>query len=219
MMTTLLKQMENQTIDSNRVENKFKRFFSSLKEANKKEVYAFVTGVFPLRLNEFTSGWNHAKTISDDWSYAEMYGFTEDDVRKGLKMIEPQLSDEVQTSLMEHCKIYNGYAFHYRQKSRLFNPCRIMYFLDSVRNRWVQAASKSLQGEDLVKFLLKFPEDIQTRPAGTTLEFIPKSEVLQSLLQDLLKENNAKVSCDGGVHPLFRLEDLKNDRKSLISFM
>src|SRR5579883_1173412 len=118
--------------NSEKIENQFKRFFSCLKEANKNDVYAFVTGISPLCLSEFTSEWNHYLTISNKEEFAELYGLTREDIAKGIKMIQPPIPEDVQELLLKYCDYYDGYYFHPRQKFPLFNPGRIIYFLDEV---------------------------------------------------------------------------------------
>jgi hypothetical protein len=212
------KNKDSKQEDSEKIESQLKRFFSSLKEANKKDVYAFVTGISPLCLNEFTSGWNHAVTISNMEEFAELYGLTQEDIAKGIKMIQPPIPEDVQKELLKYCDYYDGYCFHPRQKYRLFNPGRIIYFLQQVRSRWVNLRPTST-GSELLNFLLDFKEDPQTRPAESTLKYIQASEASQLLLQDLLKEEDAKVECKEDVNPCFSLEKIQVDRRSLISFM
>jgi len=203
--------------ESEKIESQFKRFFSSLKEANKGDVNVFVTGVSPLCLTEFTSGWNHFETISNDEDFAELYGLTEKDIRKGIEMIKPSIPKDIQEKLISYCDFYNGYCFYPEQKNRLFNPGRIVYFLKKVRSRWLKQ-HENLKGEELFKRLVKFKKT-QTKPAESTLKYITTSEVSRSLLQDLLKEENATIQCEKGIDPGFSLEQIQVDRRSLISFM
>jgi hypothetical protein len=76
-----------------KIESKFKQYFSRLKEASqKKGAYVFVTGVTPLALTEFTSGFNDARDITLEREFAEMYGFTEEEVKEQLSFIPKELN-------------------------------------------------------------------------------------------------------------------------------
>jgi hypothetical protein len=144
--------------ESEKMESQFQRFFSSLKEANSKDVYAFVTGISPLCLTDFTSGWNHAVTISSREDYADLYGLTHQDIEKGIAMIQPAIPSNVGTMLLDYCKDhYDGYFFHPNQTKELYNPGRIVYFLHIVRSRWLLAQGKQFtDNQDLFRFLGTF---------------------------------------------------------------
>jgi len=211
------KDKDSKQEDSKKIENQFKRFFSSLKEANKGHVYAFITGISPLCLNEFTSGWNHATCISDYEEFAEMYGLVAEDVAKGIEMIKPPIPKDVQQMLINYCDRFDGYIFHPLQNVRLYNPGRIVYFLQQVRLKWLSQSQFSKN--NLFQSLVNFIQDSQTRPAESTLKYIQTSKASKLLLQDLLQEENAEVKCEEGVDPRFSLEKILVDRRSLISFM
>jgi hypothetical protein len=204
--------------ESGKIESQFRRFFSCLKEANKSEVYTFVTGVSPLCLTEFTSGWNHATRISDMEEFADLYGFTQEDILQGIKMIQPSIPKQIQQMLLKHCDCYDGYLFHPRQKQRLFNCGRVTYFLQQVWSKNRLNTTSFDYPEQQYKYLVKFQDDSQTRPAETTLSYITKSKVSRSLLQELLSDEDAIVECEG-VDPYFNLAQLQNDKRDLISFM
>jgi Predicted AAA-ATPase len=199
------------------IENQFKRFFSLLKEANKRNVVVFVTGVSPLCLTEFTSGWNHATRISDFQEFAGLYGFEQKDIVKGIQMIRPPIPDDVVQMLVKYCDCYDGYKFDHRQTERLFNPGRILYFLNNIRSNWLQ--TKKLEGKELFDDIIKFKEDTQTKPAESTLNYIRSSDVSRLLLQDLLKEENVSVKCVEDIDTGFTLNTLHEKRRSLITFM
>ena len=75
-----------------RMENMYAEFFTKLKTACDENVArCFITGVTPLALNEFTSGFNIATHITNDLRFASLYGFTEADVQNGLARLK--LSD------------------------------------------------------------------------------------------------------------------------------
>lgn len=166
---------------------------------------------------EFTSGWNHALTISNKEEFAELYGLTQEDIVKGIGMIQPPIPEDVRKMLLKYCDYYDGYCFHPLQKHPLFNPGRVVYFLQQVSSRWNNL--KPTSTGELFRFLVNFREDLQTRPAESTLKYIKESRASQLLLQDLLKEENALVECKGDVNHQFSLDDIKVNRQSLMSFM
>jgi len=72
-----------------RMENMYTEFFSKLKTACDENVArCFITGVIPLALNEFTSGFNIATHITNDLRFASLCGFTEADVQNGLARLK-----------------------------------------------------------------------------------------------------------------------------------
>ena len=129
----------------------------------------------------------------------------EEDITKGIKMIQPPIPSDVQGMLLKYCDYYDGYMFHPLQNHRIYNSGRILYFLQEVWSRWVNL-NPNLTGEHLFRFLVDFKEDSQTRPAESTLKYIQASEASQLLLKDLLKEQNSHVECKEGVNPFFSLE-------------
>lgn len=210
-------KVENEkTKEALKIESQFKRFFSSLKEANKSDIYVFVTGVSPLCLTEFTSGFNHSYRISDTEQFAELYGFTEEDISRGLDMIQPPIPQETKRELLRHCDIYDGYRFHKRQNIRLFNSGRILYFLAQVREHWM---ARPNDVADLLNSIADFRDDAQTRPAEETLKCISTSKVSKEVLHALLKEPNATLAIEKDVDPYFQLNKLHEDRNHLIAFM
>ncbi len=207
-------------VTSEKIESGFRRFFSCLKEANKGEVYTFVSGVSPLCLNEFTSGWNHAIRISDKAGFSGLYGLEESDVKVGLDMIAPPIPKDLKEMLLEHCrKSYDGYCFHADGSSGLFNPGRIMYFLGNVHDRWNEAKVKQLSSDsEKFQFLVDFQDDTQTRISPATFKCIKASPAAKTLLHDLLKEDKAQIIAMEKVDAYFRQSSLQ-ERHGLLSFM
>ena len=96
------KQTEESKEKITKIESKFKQIFSNFKEASeKKGAYVFVTGVTPLALTEFTSGFNNAYDISLDKNFNEMYGFTEEEVESLLNFTPETLRKGILNYLKE----------------------------------------------------------------------------------------------------------------------
>ena len=145
--------------DSSKIEHCFKRFFTFLKTATAGQVYVFVTGISPLCLTEFTSGWNHATRISDMPIFADMYGFTINEVKQGIGMIQG-IPKEVQDLLLKYCEIYDGYSFHPLQQEHIYNPGRILYFLQQVDAIWKFKPTYTTTSE-LYQILINFSDYTQ----------------------------------------------------------
>jgi hypothetical protein len=174
-----------------KIETKFKQFFSRLKEASQEYgVFIFVTGVTPLALTEFTSGFNDARDITLGRNFAEMYGFTEDEVKGQLNFIPHELNlvDDIATALREK---HNGYRFSMIeyitlevegkeerwgiQVPSVYNPGRIRHSLQQVAekmeyliNEFGLQKMKTMKKSNLVRTLFHFPEDHTTNSAEYT---------------------------------------------------
>ncbi|UWW97509.1 MAG: ATP-binding protein [Candidatus Cardinium sp.] len=130
-------------------------FFKVLKARQKDCKFIFVTGVTKFHLSGLTSGANSANDISLHEDYAEMLGYTEDDIEKLFFNDKQVYLNEVISSLQENWgksdnytdeqlkqelkDYYNGYCFS-RNKStkRMYNPDSILkFFRDrSFGNYW-----------------------------------------------------------------------------------
>lgn len=111
-------------------------FFSVLKSQCGLGARVFVTGVTPLVLSEFTNGFNIATFLHTRPDFAEMYGFTEQDVRRGIDSIRPKLSPEQMERVFDFLQEqHNGYFFDDEQPRGLFNPHRILFHLSEIQAR------------------------------------------------------------------------------------
>ena len=87
----------------------------------------FITGVTSLTLDSLTSGFNIAKNISMFSELNDMTGFTSEEAQSLLKEIDITNIEETMEILTEN---YNGYRFHKRAKSKVFNSNMVLYFMD-----------------------------------------------------------------------------------------
>ena len=88
----------------------------------------FITGVTSITLDCLTSGFNIASNVSMDSALNEMIGFTEDETRGLLELLEiPDISNTMNL-LVEY---YNGYLFHEDpgKVERILNSNLVLYFL------------------------------------------------------------------------------------------
>jgi len=205
------------------MENKYAEFFSKIKTACDDNVArCFITGVTPLALKEFTSGFNIARHITNDLSFASLYGFTEADVRNGLARLK--LSETVAARIVESWRRdHNGYYFNPEQEVALYNPNRVLHGLQQLE-KTLSIPSKyiTLSPEDgAVRLLSRIPDD-DSMPSEATLRAIVSNPNASLVIADALSSDTAELDCEGGVKGQFRLShmnELATDRKPLLSFM
>jgi len=109
-------------------------FFKAVKEATGRGLLArcFLTGVNPLLLNDLTSGFNIATDQSLRPAFANLLGFSRDEVAGLLRKVAPKGVDEgAMLDLMEDW--YDGYRFHPTGEA-LFNPDMVLYFLCNLKD-------------------------------------------------------------------------------------
>ena len=194
------------------IESKFKLIFSRFKEAlQNPNVRIFITGVTPLVLTEFTSGFNVAFDITTDFRFDELYGFREEQVRDGLnnlKLLNNSMKDEI-------IRIWrakdNGYRFSHEQKNALFNPTKILYSLN-----YTQVNSNLYPKETDITKLLKFREDKNSKPSEAVLRIVAKESKSKEILEDFIVSEQESL-----LNEKFTLSDLENiaERNNLISYL
>ena len=104
----------------------------------------FITGVTALTLDSFTSGFNISKNISMFPELNEMVGFTSEETKALLKEISTESLDKTMAVLIENL---NGYRFHSRAKSTVFNSNIVLYFMDEYQRE--KAIPRQLTDPDM----------------------------------------------------------------------
>ncbi|KAL6074795.1 EF-hand domain-containing protein, variant 3 [Balamuthia mandrillaris] len=203
-----------------RMENTYSEFFSKLKTACDIGVArCFITGVTPLVLSEFTSGFNIATHISDISRFSLMYGFTKSDVHNGLKRLD--LADPVITALLEMWKReHDGYYFHPRAEEPLYNPTRILHGLQQIECLKVPDNLSSM--ELAIRLQEEIPKDSNSKPAESTLQAIREARYAPIVIEKLLAQEDATINIPGGAEEVFRLShmnELATSPTPLLSFM
>ncbi|CAG8810678.1 44391_t:CDS:2, partial [Gigaspora margarita] len=181
------------------IESSFKQFYSRLKTACDKGITrVFQTGVTPVVMAEFTSGFN----ISADLALREEFGIYVEllldnafgngflfDVKEGvIKWLKEELG---------------GYFFNPDQPEGVFNTA---YYSDDT--------------SIIIKKLLRFPSDPHTLPSQTTLNLIINNPLGKSILTEAL--NRRSLESKNGIEQRFRLiniRELATDRTPLLSFL
>lgn len=106
-----------------------RKFYEVLKIGNGQSIIdrMFITGVSPITLDSFTSGFNIASIFSLELDFCEMMGFTESEVIDILKVVG--VSDNDLNKVLHDLRTwYNGYLFHENSKEKIYNPDMVLYF-------------------------------------------------------------------------------------------
>ncbi|GAP73438.1 hypothetical protein SAMD00024442_9_45 [Candidatus Symbiothrix dinenymphae] len=104
-------------------------FYETLKEGTETVINGImITGITPIMLDDMTSGFNIASSLSLDPLYNEMLGFTADEVK--ALMIETGVDPALINVDME--LFYNGYLFHKDGEHRVYNPSMMLYFFNQI---------------------------------------------------------------------------------------
>jgi hypothetical protein len=210
-------------------ETVFKRFFSMLKAVLGGGPHrAFVTGVTPLAMTQFTSGFNIAQDLAHELEFSMLFGLREEEVFAALDLAVPQLGDAMAKKIVEQWRwADNGYHFHFQQKVGVYNTARIMYGCIHVAKKYAGGARKVLD-------LLSFAPDPNTKAADATLQLLARSPHAASVFVDALDRtaesktaSRLKLTGSNGYPlPRFRLGDLlgeldpaDGDRSALLSFL
>ena len=89
----------------------------------------FITGIAPITLDSMTSGFNIIKDETQDRTFNEMMGFTNNELK--ILMKEQEISEEKQKELLPIMKEnYDGYKFSLKGKERIYNSNMCLYFLN-----------------------------------------------------------------------------------------
>ncbi|GHT64032.1 hypothetical protein AGMMS50239_21010 [Bacteroidia bacterium] len=104
-------------------------FYETLKKGSETVIDRIIlTGITPIMLDDMTSGFNIANSLSLKQQYNELLGFTQEDV-EWLKK-ETGVDSSLIKVDMEF--LYNGYLFHSNGEHKVYNPSMILYFFDQV---------------------------------------------------------------------------------------
>ena len=153
------KPMLNNISDSRikEIRDCLKGFYSVLKDRNAKERLLFITGVSKFSHVSLFSELNNLTDITMRQEYAEMLGFTEEDVRKYFADMIPEAArknglseDELMNNLLEW---YDGYRFS-EAETHVCNPVSITTFFENkgrFSNYWDTTGTPSFLLEQFSK--------------------------------------------------------------------
>ncbi len=186
----------------------FKNFFSKLKAATRNVVgRVFITGVTSISLDSTTSGFNIATNCTTFPAFADLFGFTEAELRD----LVPQVLDIDQLGLRLDDLIarmkewYNGYRFSPQNSATVFNPTMCLSYLLAWKNC----------GEE--------PETLLDPNLGQDLKKIEKilllgkADFVRQVVEQALRRE--PIPFIGGLRELNLNQQARFDRASLLSVM
>ncbi len=144
--------------------NILKNFYSIIKDHDRYIRFVFITGVSKFSKLNLFSGLNNLEDITINKEYAEICGYTHDDL---LTVFKDRL-EGVNLNLVK--KWYNGYSYFGKP---LYNPFDILLFLSAghdFRNYWWQTGNPSFLIEKLKEENYYIPELENALISEETLE-------------------------------------------------
>ncbi len=121
-----------------------KDFFTKLKAATTDTIARiFITGVTSISLDSMTSGFNIATNYTIDPAFADLFGFTEEE----LRALVPQVLDldrynfQLEELIARMKEWYNGYRFSTYSDATVFNPTMCLGYLHSLQRLGKEPAS------------------------------------------------------------------------------
>ena len=110
-----------------------KGFFTTLKSLDEHLRFTFITGVSKFSQVSLFSGMNNLKDITMNPKYAEMMGYTEEELREHFKEYVAAIAEErkqEEEEIWEEVRSwYNGYRFS-KKETRVYNPFSTLNFMD-----------------------------------------------------------------------------------------
>ncbi|CAG8559044.1 7172_t:CDS:2 [Paraglomus brasilianum] len=131
-----------------KIESSFKQFYSRLKYACDEGIaHVFQTGVTPVAMAEFTSGFNISKDLALREEFWDLYGFKKSEIELLLDN-SLGLPSDVKGEIMEWLKEENdGYFFNSDQTEGIFNPARVLYCIEMLMGK-----KKKLIDDDYINY-------------------------------------------------------------------
>jgi hypothetical protein len=186
----------------------FQRLFSGVKNCLTESTLAhvFITGVTPLALNNFTSGFNVATELTFDPTYADLCGFLKADLVAPLNSIATatQSGDE----LLQICtKEFDGYSFG--ADHRVYNSTMCLSFM------------KYFSSNKKLKL-----DDTNVIPSNSALAFLSTHHLLPRLISLLISTRKVSFAKQPLEAPLLETLDVEKlvspdnfDTRTLLSFL
>lgn len=111
-----------------------KKFYSLLKRCALAEgsvARIFITGVTSISLDSMTSGFSIADNFTSDPAFADLYGFTESELRSFIPQVLDleKLGLTLDSLVLRMKEWYNGYRFCSDAETTVFNASMCLYYL------------------------------------------------------------------------------------------
>ena len=146
-----------------------KGFYSVLKDRNAKERFLFVTGVSKFSHVSLFSDLNNLTDITMDARYAEMFGYTQEELEAnfGDRIAALAGNQDIEAYKSEIKEWYNGYRFEENAKT-VYNPVSFAKFLESggkFNNYWFSTGTPSF----LIELAKRTDFDFQSAVGGNSV--------------------------------------------------
>jgi len=189
-------------------------FYEAIKENTESGIVEriFITGVMSVTLDSMTSGFNVATKITVEPDFADMMGFTADEVKNLLKLSyskSERLQESVELTAEEQAMVfdifkenYNGYLFSEVSETKVFNSTLIMYYLQ-------RYLPHKRQPRSLV--------DMNLNQTGSTIESLVGLKNREQNYQ-VIEEIINKKQIGGELQPFINMDE-KFDKNDLITLL
>ena len=177
----------------------YRLFFSTLKKACSENGYMkiFITGVTPIVMNEFTSGFNIALNLTHLLSYSALCGIEKKDLERAIGSLDYKDKNKLIEIMIDN---YNGYKFHPEQKEKLINPTLANYFLTNLKR----------DGHPPIILL-----DENTSLSDNAIKLILENYTSEELVRKLIVDKTIQSEIGKNIN----FENIKNEESSMILFL
>ena len=185
-----------------------KDFFAKLKAATINTVARiFITGVTSISIDSMTSGFNIATNCTTFPAFADLFGFTETELRD----LVPQVLDieglglSLDDLIARMKEWYNGYRFSPQNSATVFNPTMCLSYLLAWQNRGEEP--DTLLDPNLGQDLNKIEKIL----------LLGKADFVRQVVEQALRRE--PIPFTGGLRELNLNQQARLDRMSLLSAM
>ena len=172
---------------------KVRKWYEALKRGTEMVVdRIFITGVAPITLDSMTSGFNIITDLTQDRTFNEMMGFTEEEV---IKIMEDQEIDkEKQEELLPIMKEnYDGYRFSLKieTNNNLYNSNMCLYFLNEYMK--YNEIPQKLVDTNIASDYSKIANMLRLCKSEERLEIINKTMTDEGIISEITEKFNPEM--------------------------
>ena len=172
---------------------KVRKWYEALKRGTEMVVdRIFITGVAPITLDSMTSGFNIITDLTQDRTFNEMMGFTEEEV---IKIMEDQEIDkEKQEELFPIMKEnYDGYRFSLKieTNNNLYNSNMCLYFLNEYMK--YNEIPQKLVDTNIASDYSKIANMLRLCKSEERLEIINKTMTDEGIISEITEKFNPEM--------------------------
>ena len=172
---------------------KVRKWYEALKRGTEMVVdRIFITGVAPITLDSMTSGFNIITDLTQDRTFNEMMGFTEEEV---IKIMEDQEIDkEKQEELLPIMKEnYDGYRFSLKieKNNNLYNSNMCLYFFNEYMK--YNEIPQKLVDTNIASDYSKIANMLRLCKSEERLEIISKTMTDEGIISEITEKFNPEM--------------------------